>query len=194
MIKIALIGEIGSGKTFISRCFKYPSFNADAEVAKIYKTNIQCFKKLKKKFPKEILNFPIEKRQIRKIISKKNIKKLSKIVHPFVRLSLKKFLKKYQFKKYVILDIPLLIENKLYNRKDILIYVKTKKSLIVERLKKRKNYNKKIINILKKLQDKPLKKIKLCHFTIYNNADKKNILKQIEQIKKKINDRSNFRY
>ena len=53
MIKIALIGEIGSGKTFISRCFKYPSFNADAEVAKIYKTNIQCFKKLKKKFPKE---------------------------------------------------------------------------------------------------------------------------------------------
>tara|TARA_B100000073_G_C23461773_1_gene463698 strand:- start:206 stop:442 length:237 start_codon:yes stop_codon:yes gene_type:complete len=36
MIRIALVGEIASGKTFVAKCFKYPMFNADKEVKKIY--------------------------------------------------------------------------------------------------------------------------------------------------------------
>ena len=44
MIRIALLGEIGSGKTFISKYFKYPLFNADKEVLKIYKSNKKCLK------------------------------------------------------------------------------------------------------------------------------------------------------
>ena len=48
MIKIALVGDICSGKTYISKLFKEPVFNADYEVAKIYKENKKCFKKLKK--------------------------------------------------------------------------------------------------------------------------------------------------
>ena len=61
MIRIGLIGEIGSGKTYVSKRFGYPIFNADQEVKKIYKTNKQCFRKLKKKFPNQIKNFPIIK-------------------------------------------------------------------------------------------------------------------------------------
>ena len=49
MIRIALVGEIASGKTFIAKCFRLPMFNADREVQKIYKNNRNCFKKLKKK-------------------------------------------------------------------------------------------------------------------------------------------------
>ena len=40
MIKIAFVGEIGSGKTFIAKMTKYPLFNADYEVSRIYKTDI----------------------------------------------------------------------------------------------------------------------------------------------------------
>ena len=36
MIRIALTGDIGSGKTFISKLFGYPVFNADEVVIKIY--------------------------------------------------------------------------------------------------------------------------------------------------------------
>ena len=36
MIRIALIGDIGSGKTHVSRKFNYPVFNADNEVSKLY--------------------------------------------------------------------------------------------------------------------------------------------------------------
>ena len=50
MIKIGIIGDIGSGKSFVAKQFKYPIFNADLEVNKIYKKNRFCFKKLKKKY------------------------------------------------------------------------------------------------------------------------------------------------
>ena len=128
MIRIGLIGEIGSGKTFVGKCFGFPMFNADLEVKKIYKTNKKCFKKLNKKFPKNIKHFPIKKEEIKKIINKSNLKILSKVVHQYVRVSLKKFLKKHYKKKYVILDIPLLIENKLYKKSDIIIGIKAPKN------------------------------------------------------------------
>ena len=50
MIRIAIVGGIGSGKSHIAGLFNYPTFNADLEVAKIYKTNKQCFKGLKKNY------------------------------------------------------------------------------------------------------------------------------------------------
>ena len=37
MIRIGILGDIGSGKTYVSNCFGYPVFNADLEVSKIYK-------------------------------------------------------------------------------------------------------------------------------------------------------------
>ena len=51
MIKIAILGDIGSGKSYVAKQFGYPVFNADIEVNKIYKNNKICFKKLKKKLP-----------------------------------------------------------------------------------------------------------------------------------------------
>ena len=64
MIKISLVGDIGSGKTHISKLFKAPCFSADFEVKKLYKNNRQCFVKLKKKFPQFIKTFPIKKKRI----------------------------------------------------------------------------------------------------------------------------------
>ncbi len=186
MIRIGILGDIGSGKSYIANNFGYPVFNADYEVKKIYKKNINCFKKLNKKFPNNIKSFPIIKSEIKKILNKKNIRILSKIVHPYVRLELRKFLKKNFSKKYVILDIPLMIENKLYKKKDILIYIKTPKSVILNRLKKRKNYNVKVLNVLRSQQLDISKKFFLCNYVIDNSFGKKNVLKQIKKIKNKI--------
>ena len=63
----------------------------------------------------------------------------------------------------VVLDIPLLIENKLNKKGDILIFVKTKRSKIIKRLKKRKNYNKKILDKLRSNQSSLLKKERLSY-------------------------------
>ena len=123
MIKIGILGEIGSGKSYVARNFGYPVFNADYEVAKLYQRNKNVFNKLKEQLPKYINSFPIEKVEISNAIlaNKNNLKKIIKIVHFEIRKKMNAFLKKNKNKKIVILDIPLLLENKINKKKDILI-------------------------------------------------------------------------
>ena len=78
MIKISLVGDIGSGKTYISKLFKVNCFCADMEVKKLYKSNRRCFMKLKKKFPQFIKTFPIKKNELSNIIKNKVIKYIDK--------------------------------------------------------------------------------------------------------------------
>ena len=63
MIRVGIIGGIGSGKSFIAKLFGCPVFNADNEVKYIYKSDKLCFNKLKKKLPNFIKNFPIKKKR-----------------------------------------------------------------------------------------------------------------------------------
>ena len=188
MIRIGVIGGIGSGKSFISKLFKSPVFNADKEVEFLYKNNLECYKKLKKKLPRFIKSFPILKSQLIKAINedKKNLKKISSVVHPLVRKKLKSFLNKNKKNKIIVLDIPLLIENKLYNKKDILIFVNSNQNKVINRLRKRKNYNKKILSNLRKNQANLLKKRKLANYIVDNNFSPNIMKKKISSLKNKI--------
>ena len=188
MIRIGILGDIGSGKSFVAKQFKSPVFNADAEIIKIYKNNKKCFYKLKKTLPKYIKSFPIKKKELRRsvISNNKNLKKISKVVHPIVRAEMRKFFVYNKKKKIVILDIPLLIENKLNKKTDILVYVDAKEKDIKKRLKKRKGYNEKIINNFKKKQYSLTKKKKLSDYVIKNNFKPNTIKQKVEIIKKKV--------
>ena len=188
MIKIAIIGDIGSGKSYIAKQFGFPVFDADKEVNKIYKNNKNCFKSLKNQLPKYISSFPIKKSELGKAIidSQSNLKKIIKIVHPIVRANMNKFFRKNKNKKIVVLDIPLLIENKIDKKNYILIFVDAKKKEIQRRLKKRSNYNAKILNKLKKIQ-LPLEfKKRKSKFLIKNNFKSSYIKKNVKLLKSKI--------
>ena len=188
MIKIGIVGGIGSGKSYIAKHFGYPVFNADVEVNKIYKKNKKCYRKLKKKFPKDIFSFPIKKKELSKIIvnNKKNIKIINKIVHPEVKLGMRNFFKKYKKKKAIVLDIPLLLEEKINKKKDVLIFVQANKKEIYKRLKKRENFNLNLLNKLKKLQLPLEVKKKNSNFLIKNDFKPLTIKKNIKIIKNKI--------
>jgi len=188
MIRVGVIGGIGSGKSFISKLFNSPVFNADREVEILYKNNVECYKKLRKKLPNFVKSFPISKSQLIKAINedKKNLKKISSVVHPLVRKKMKLFLNKNKKSKIIILDIPLLIENKLYKKKDILIFVKSNQNKVISRLKKRKNYNKKILLNLRKNQTKLLKKRKLANYIVENNFSPNIMRKKINSLKNRI--------
>ena len=179
MIRAAVIGSIGSGKTFVAKLFKCPVFSADHEVKIIYKTSKACFNKLKKILPIYIKSFPIKKKELVEAISKdkKNLKKISSIVHPLVRKKMNLFLKKNKNQKIVLLDVPLLIENKLNKKEDILIFIKSKKSKILHRLKKRSNFNLEFLKNLQENQTKLSKKIKLANYIVHNNYSA-NIMKK----------------
>ncbi len=187
---VSILGAVGSGKSFAAKQFSAPLFNADDEVKKIYNKDKNCFFKLRKVLPKFINSFPIKKKElVNSIISKKkNLNEINKIVHPIVRLKMNKFLYKNKDKKIVVLDIPLLLENKLNKKNYILIFIDAKKKKITENLKKRKNYNSRIIKILEKFQLPIPYKKKKSNFIIKNNFQKKSLKKNVKMIKKQLLD------
>ena len=184
MIRIGILGDIGSGKSHIARIFGYPVFNADKEVEKLYKKNKKIFLKLKKVLPNFIQSYPINKSEIIKAIlsNKVNLKKIISIIHVEIRKEMKKFLRNNKKKKIVILDIPLLLENKINKRGDILIFVKSKRSEITKRLKKRTNFNKNLFNKFKKLQLPIDYKMKKSNYIIKNNFTKESVKRNIKHI------------
>ena len=188
MIRIGIVGDIGSGKSYVAKQFGFPIFNADFEVNKIYKKSRKCFKKLKKAFPNHIFSFPIKRRELFRIVkeNKNNVKKINKIIHPEVRLRMNKFLNKNKKKKAIVLDIPLLLEGKINKKRDILVFVGAKKKEINKRLKKRYNFNIGIFKKLKKLQ-LPLEiKKKKSNFIIINNFTSLSVKKSVKILKNKI--------
>ena len=152
------------------------------------KTNKSCFKRLKKILPKYFSVFPANKIQIIKAIedSEKNLKKITKIIHPEVRKKLSIFLKKNKKRKAVILDIPLLLENKLNQKNDIIVFIQSKKSDIIKRLKKRDNFNLNLYNQFKKIQLPLSYKKKKSDHVIKNNFTNKLVKTSVKKILKEI--------
>ena len=189
MIRIGILGDIGSGKSHIAKQFGFPVFNADQEVSDLYKKNKKIFLKLNKVLPNHIHSFPISKDEILNAIlsNNNNLKKIIKIVHKEIRKKMVSFLKRNKNKKIIILDIPLLLENKISRKKDVLIFVESKKSEILKRLKKKKNFNQKLFDKFKKIQLSLDYKKKKSHFVIKNDFSDKTIKKSIKDILNKVN-------
>ena len=188
MKRIALVGDIGSGKTFFSKLLRYPVFNADLEVSNLYKKDKFLFKKIKKKFPDKVSTFPLKKKDLLKIIFHKhaNLSTLGKIIHPTVRKKMKDFLKINKKKKFVVLDVPLFLENRLNTKKDIIIFIDPDKKKIIQKLRRRKNVNSKLINILRRNQLQIKLKKKKSTYVIKNNFVRKTAIKNVKLIMKRI--------
>ena len=184
MIRIGILGDIGSGKSYVANNFGYPVFNADQEVSKLYKKNKKIFTKLNRRLPKYIYSFPINKSQITKAIlsNRTNLKKIITIVHDEIRKKMKLFIKKNKNKQIIILDIPLLLENKINKKSDILIFVDSKKKDIEKRLRKRQNFNGKLLNKFRKVQFSTVYKKKKSDYIIKNDFTKKLVRQKIKEI------------
>jgi len=178
MIRVGILGSVGSGKSFVANIFRELGFNifsADNEVADIYKKNKSVNKKISKFFKLKLYKGKINKQELRNSL-KKNPNKfrfLNKIIHPIVRKKLVIFLSRFKKNKLVVLDVPLLVENKMFNFVDILILVKTRPRSFLSRIKKRKNLDKQFLNILKKKQTNQKIKESYADFIIYNVSKNK---------------------
>ena len=188
MNRIAVLGDIGSGKSHVAKLFGFPVFNADKEVTKLYSKSKKCYNKLKKKLPRYIFSFPIKKIEISNAIiaNKSNLKKIIKVIHPEIRFRMNAFLKKNKKKDFVILDIPLLIENKINKKNDILVFVDAKKKEINKRLKQRPNFNQKVVKKFKKIQLSVEVKKKQSNYVIKNNFNNNFVKKNVNILLKKI--------
>ena len=188
MIRIVIVGGIGSGKSYVAKLLGFPVFDADAAVSKIYKNNSKCFMRLKRKMPKFIKSYPINKSEISKAIlsNKNNLKKITKIVHPLVRLKMLSFIRKNKKSRAIVLDIPLYFENEINKKGDIIVFVDAKKSQINNKLKKRPKFNIKILKKFKEIQLPIQVKKRKSNFIIKNNFKNASLLKSVNILKKTI--------
>jgi dephospho-CoA kinase len=190
MIKVGILGSVGSGKSFVANIFDELGFNifsADQVVSQIYERNKNINKKISIFFKLKLNNGKINKNELRDTLKKnsKKFKYLNKIIHLIVRKKLILFLSRYKKTNLVVLDIPLLIENKMFNFVDIFIFVKTKPNIFKIRIKKRRNLDKQFLKLLKKQQaDEKIKK-SYADFTV-NNSTKNKVKLQVKKILDKI--------
>ena len=185
-MKVGITGSLASGKTTASKILskgRGPLFSADAIVEKLYTKN-----KFKKFIVKNLnlKNSSNIKKLLREKIAedKSNIQKLEKIIHPLVRKEMQKFIKRNIKKKFIFLEIPLLIESNLMNIFDIIFYIKAKKFIRLKRfiLKGGKKSTFKILNS-KQLSD--TKKAKYCDHVIVNEKNIKILKKNLLDILKR---------
>jgi len=185
-VVIGLTGGIGSGKSFILKCFErlgFKIFDTDKAVHELMKKGNEGYIKIANIFPSVVGIKGISRTKLLKLIlkDKSNLVKLEKILHPLVRKAQQKFAA--ENKKYsVVFEVPLLFEN---NREDYYDYVvasvvdqKTQK----ERVMKRKGMTEGKFNAIMGKQVSNLVRQKRADFIIDTNCSKRAVFTQIKEL------------
>ncbi len=162
MIKIAITGNIGSGKSTITKIVTelgFKVFDSDQEVEKVMnekKLIDQISQEFKSKIPNLIKKNKIDKLKLGEFVfsNSEELKKLEKLIHPKLWKRKEKFFEENSNEPLVFLDIPLLFEKKLQNNFDHIIRTYVSRRIQKERVLKRKNMTKmKFYKIIKTQAD-----------------------------------------
>ena len=186
MIKVGITGSLASGKTTASKILSFkrgPLFSADRDEKEIY-LNKYFRTLIRKKF--KIKSKNQIKQSLKKLIlkNKGNIKKLERIIHPYVRKKMRSFTLKNRNKKILFYEIPLLIESKLMSHFNLIIFIKAKKKIRLKRFQL-KNGNKKLFSLLDNKQLADVKKVKFCDYVVVNEKNLRILKKNLSAIIKR---------
>ena len=194
MILIGLTGIIGSGKTFALNFFKSKKitvFSADDEVKKIFKSKT-IKDKIYKKFPESFSKKKINKYKLASIVfsDRKKLRSLEKLIHPLVKKKKNFFLNKNKNKKIIIMEIPIIFEQKSKKNYNYIIVMNVSRKNQYKRVMKRKNMTP---ELLKKILSNQIsdKKIKYADFVINNNGPKNKTKQALRKTLDKIMEFSN---
>lgn len=143
-----LVGPIGSGKTTAQKIFQnlhVKCFCADSIVRELYEDE-EIISRIDNIIPCSLKNGKIDKNLIRKLIftDEKKMKLIEDFIQPKVISKFKNIKKKYSEEEIIIFVIPIIKKNKFIEKSNT-IYISSTKTIRLERIKKRKNYNKILI-------------------------------------------------
>ena len=188
---IGLTGSIASGKSTVSLMFdefNIPVIDADKIARQVVEPDEPAYKEIVETFGEDMLrkDRTIDRKKLGEVVfaNKEKLNKLNKIVHPAIR---KRMIEKRDAyikagEKCVVLDIPLLFENKLQHLVDRTVLVYVDESVQLERLMKRDHFTedeaKQRINSQLSLKEKA----KLADVIIDNNGSKHESFVQLEQL------------
>jgi len=115
MIRIALTGSIGMGKSEVARIFEragIPVFDADAEVRRLQGPGGELVEAIEQRFPATAGPEGVDRNVLsaRVLGHPKELKALEAIVHPAVQRQRAKFLEQHRDEPALLFEIPLLFE------------------------------------------------------------------------------------
>ena len=194
MIKIGITGNIGSGKTTLTKLFdtkKTFIFNADKEAKKHLKNHSVLQKKIVNIFGTEILtSTDLDFKKLADVAfkNKKNQEILNGIVWPEVSLLIENSLREAEKQnfEYFVVDAALLFEANFNHFFDYIILITADKKIRLNRALKRKNIDLSQIKKRMALQISDKEKIDFSDFVIYNNNNKSDLKKEFQIILKQI--------
>ena len=168
-----LIGPIGSGKTEAQKIFQnlnIKCFCADNTVRKLYEDQ-EVISKINEIIPNSVKNGKIDKNIVREKIftDEEKLKLIESYIHPKVFLEFENFKIKFNDQNILIFITPIIKSNNFLEKNNI-IYINADKDIRINRLKKRKNYNKKIIENIMNYQESSDIYIKNYSHIIQNNG------------------------
>jgi dephospho-CoA kinase len=189
-VRIGVTGGIGSGKSLACKYFEKLGYNviyADYIAKELYTSNKQLLQNLVKVFGKGILDEKgnLSRVNSRKIIfkSKKNIKRVNSIVHPFVIREIDRQIRNLN-SRIVLIETAIMFESGYYRRNDYNILVYANKSLRLKRVSERDKVSKASVEKLMKLQMPEQEKMLMADFIIKNNGTPKKLFNDIKQFSK----------
>lgn len=183
MIRIALVGNIASGKSTVEQVLTLNGFLVlDTDrVAHILLDNNQEVINAFKDF--DILeNGKISREKLGRVVfsSKENKKKLENILHPQIRQEILKFFAENSDKKAVFVAIPLLFEAKMEDLFDKIVFVYTDDKIRLNRLIARNNYTLEYAKVRINSQLSQDEKVKKSDIVIFNNSTKEDLEKEVK--------------
>ena len=124
------------------------------------------------------------------MLSSRKLRKLEKIIHPLVKKKKKTFLNRNRNKKVIIMEIPIIFEQKSKKNYNYIIVMNVSRKIQYKRVMKRKNMTP---ELLKKILSNQIsdKKIKYADFVINNNGPKNKTKQALRKTLDKIMEFSN---
>lgn len=190
MMKIALVGNIASGKSTVEKTLQELNFSVldtDFVAHGLLENNAEIMEAFN---DYDILTEgKISREKLGKIVfSDETLKqKLEAILHPQIRAKIQEYFSIHSNEKLVFVSIPLLFEAKMEDLFDRVLFVYTNDNIRLQRLISRNNYSEEYAIKRMNSQIRQDEKVPKADWVIYNNSTikdlKKNVINVIEQIR-----------
>ena len=185
MISIAIVGNIASGKSTVENVLRkkgYKVFDSDIIAHEVLD---DLSEKILEAFKDYDIseNGRISRQKLGALVfDDKNLKeKLENIIHPEIKVRIKKIFEENKLEKYIFVSIPLLFEVGWRNLFDKILFIYTEDKIRLNRLMQRNNFTKDEALARIKSQLPQEEKVKVSDFIINNNHSIDVLQKYIER-------------
>lgn len=176
MLKIGITGNIGSGKTTVSKIFEVlgiPVFYADDEAKKVMVQDVIVIDELKQVFGSEsyFADGSLNRKHIAGIVfnNEEELKKLNAIVHPAVFRAFDNWVPQFKNAPYILKEAALLFESSSYKMCDKSIMVTAPLEMRIERVMLRDGLSRDEILSREAKQFSEEKKLELADYVVRND-------------------------